>query len=244
MKYAVDLIRNPAGASLVCLLIGASLLLAAHSDLPTTSTAIFLPDILDSLATALITAGIFGFLFEWAGKHTLIREAVHSAVGQAKAVAFGINDVACAAQDISYGSSIEHSSELVVSARMSTHFLENHKDALIRRFSAGKKMAFVRMAQGTALQALPGNRSATVETFFHKLSLQPKALKKIKLLENTRTLNYNFVLIDDGIWIKMYWNSANAVTPPAFFVNKGSPLHRLFEADVRAIIAGSAEVKI
>lgn len=201
-------------------------------------------EVLTSTSVAIVTVGAIGLLFEWLGKEGIIHEAVTHAVGQSRALELGVNDVVLSASDIDYRRSIETSAVLIISARMSSHFLENNKDRIISRLRAGKEIIFIRMMQGEALDALPGQKGAGPEIFFRKLNLSDEMRSLITMMQTERTLNYNFVCCDDGAWVKLYWNSQRAETPPAIFCRSNSRLFGAFMSDINDLIAHAVRLEL
>lgn len=195
-------------------------------------------EVVGALGEALLIAGIFTFAFELVGKKKLIEEAVEQAAGQVRAVSFGLFDFVETPREIDYDDAFEMSSTLVVSSRYSADALSPHRHLLINRFKAGRKLIFLReKTLDRNLPARPGRGRQSVDSFLEDLLIRhPEFLSCIDFWETDRPFMYNFVVIDEGIWIKLYYNAPSDDPPPAFFTKRNSQLHKLYQDDIDRLL--------
>lgn len=163
-----------------------------------------------------------------------------------RAVSFGLYDFVETPRDIDYDDAFEMSSTLVVSSRYSADPLSPYRHLLINRFKAGRKLIFLReKTLDRNLPARPGRGRQSVEAFFEDLLIRhPAFLPCIEFQETDLPFMYNFVVIDDGIWIKLYYNAPSDDPPPAFFTKRNSRLHKLYQDDIDRLLGESDPVDL
>jgi hypothetical protein len=91
-------------------------------------------------------------------------------------------------------------------------------------------------------RSLPDSGPSPEDFFRNKEVFGTLPRHSVELFKTNSHLNYNFVQVDRGIWIKMYLNARGATLPPAFFVKSGSSLYSLFRKDIEALFTASEKV--
>ncbi|KGB55331.1 hypothetical protein FG91_01249 [Sphingopyxis sp. LC81] len=193
---------------------------------------------LSGIATAILTTGTFGALFEFVNKKRLIREVVLDAVGQTRSLELGLSDVKIKVTEIEYRKSIINSNKLIIGSRYSSSFLDRHKDEIRERLvKRGKSIEVLHMRDASIFPSTKGIVS-TPEQFFRGMQkYDADACKNVSLLQTEEKLCYNFVQVDEGIWLKMYFNAPQPDMPPAFFLKEGSPLFLSIERDISLLFS-------
>jgi len=237
-----DFFRNPLSLSLLAATLGIVLAFVAETTWIGHYPAL-VGSVAKNIAGALVTAGIFGALFEHFGRQSLIAKAVAKAVGQSKTTLSGVSDFEPSADRVAYADDIKTSTKLVVSSRFSTSFIARHKGELAKRLSSGKKMTLLRAPKSPNLLQMHGYRPhEAIEDYVRRV--YSKNVKCFTVKETVDILSYNFVVVDRGVWVKLYWNSEKHDFPPAFFVEAGSNLHREFMSDIERVVKNSVLVPL
>lgn len=239
MRLLTDFLRNPIAVALLAILagVGATILPGIVALNPVAT------NVAETFAKVFMTAGTFGILFEYVTKSNLITKSVDAAVGQANAISAGIFDFKKSSSEIKYIEDIDHSSSLIVSTRFSNSFISRHKDALLRRIGNGKRFSIIRVKESEFLSSSPGYRPhQLIEDYIRQVF--PNNLKRISVLETERHFNYSFVVVDRGVWIKMYWNSKKQEQPPAFFASRDTSIFKEFMADINDVIKNSVSIPL
>jgi hypothetical protein len=199
---------------------------------------------LSGLATAILTAGTLGLLFEYVNKQRLIEEVVRDAVGQTRSIELGLSDIRLKVSEIDYRRAIRSSRILIVGSRYSSSFLDRHKDEVRDRLlKRGLSMKVLHMKDASIFPSTRGVTSTAEDFFKAQKKFDPKICANVKVVATDAKLCYNFVQIDDGIWVKMYFNAPQQELPPAFFVKDGSPLFASIKQDIDLLVSGGSELK-
>jgi len=201
--------------------------------------------VFQNIGGALITAAIFGILFEYFGKIGLINNSVAFAVGQSRSSSLGVTDFVEDVTRINHRDLIRSSVFLSACSRYSALFLESHRKDIYERLAADKfPMKFIRMKDPSNVPHGQGPNTSP-ESFFRNLATYDASiLSRVDFYEVDRLLSYNFVAFDSGIWVKLYLNSASVETPPAFFVARGTQLFELYKRDIERLFSSASRVNL
>ncbi len=206
-------------------------------------------EVVKALGEAGFIAGIFTFTFELFGKKQLIEETVEQAAGQVRAVTFGLYDFATTPREIDYGEAFELSNDLYISSRYSAEVLIPYRDQLIDRFRAKRTLTFLRQKElDPDLPGLPAKRASSRQSaynfFIDLLVKHPEFAPYIEFKETELPFMYNFVAIDAGLWIKLYYNAGSDEPPPAFFAKRKTPFYELYRADINRLLTEAVSVAL
>lgn len=235
-KEISSAIRNP--ITIFILSVALSLAIFYGSNVFITDQTTPFAKALGGLATAILTAGTFGVLFEFVGKKRLMREVVVDALGQAKALDLGLSDIRLKVSEIDYSDEIKTSKLLIVGSRYSASLLDRYKDDIRERLLRGRKSIKVLHMKDASI--FPSTRGVTMtpEQFFRGLERYDAGIcKSVKIIQTDEKLCYNFVQTDSGIWIKLYFSAPQPDLPPAFFVKSGSALFSSLSRDISLLLS-------
>lgn len=241
LKLINEALRNPLFLSACSLIFGIFCIYVSQAG--------YFSDIVSGIATsvgqALIVAAVFGTIFEYFGKLSLINNSVRLAMGQSRCSSLGVGDFVINVKGIQYVEQIRCSRELSISSRYSSLFLANHRDEIFKRLKEeGKPLTFLKMSD-TARVPKGQGPNLTPEDFFRSISrYDASILALIEILETDRFLSYNYIRVDTGIWVKLYFNSDNPDAPPAFFALKGTDLYNKYNQDIDRLMSSAKKVSL
>lgn len=234
-------LQNPLFLSAVAALFGIGFIFIAAEQwfVPLISS------VCSNIGGALITAAVFGILFEYFGKISLINDSIQLAVGQSRASSLGVADFVADVTRINHKDFIRCSNSLAICSRYSSLFLESHRKEIYERLSIDKqRIVFIRMKDANGVPQGQGPNLSPDEFFRNLSSYNEEILNLVEIYETDRLLSYNYVRFDNGIWVKLYLNSATVDTPPAFFVLRGSPLFDTYNQDIDRLLGSAQRVSI
>ena len=231
---ARDLVRNPVGIFILTVafyFIAVFLMNYSNADL-----AKPVPKTISGLASAILTAGTFGMIFQYMQKRDLIHEAVKLSSGQFRAIQLGIIDVKLFASDIDSRNIINSSKKLIIGTRYSASLFDRNRDEFRNRLRSKKSLTIIMMNDSSIF---PKNKEIirTPENFLKELaSYGEKVGESARIIKIDDPIVYNFVWCDTGIWIKLYFSSRQPNTPPAFFVENDSSIYKSFVNDIELMM--------
>ena len=159
-----DAIRNP--IAILIFAVAISLAIFYGSNLLIADQASPGAKALGGIATAILTSGTLGVLFEYVSKRRIILEAVQHAVGQTRSIDFGLTDIRLKVSDIDYRNAIRSSNVLLIGSRYSSSFLDRHKDEIRERLlKKGLPLKVLHMKDASMFPSTRGLTS-TPEEFF------------------------------------------------------------------------------
>lgn len=231
---------NPLSFSLLLFVLALGCFFVASADL----FVEIVDGVISGLAGSLVVAAAFAIIYEYFSREKIVSNAVWNAVGQSKASALGIRDFVDEVGVIDHKNILRSSETLRISSRYSAVLLHGHRAEIYKRLKADKPIEFLRMKDSASVPHGQGPEG-TPDKFFQTLSPgDPAILKNVSLYEVNRLFSYNFVESDAGIWIKLYLNAGTPEAPPAFLVERGSPLYSTYKRDIDCLFQLADRIEI
>lgn len=200
--------------------------------------------IMESVGVALLISGGFGVLFEFYQKKTLMQEIIKESVGLDRVYTLGIVDAKLYVEEIDNSIDIRNSSLLQIGTRKSSAFFNKYRQPITNRLEARKNISIIMMSDASHLPSIQGAEHSPVDFFKRLRGTNDQLTTHVSISTTAETLCYNFVRIDTGIWVKLYFNAKQTNLPPTFFVKKDSLLYKSFAQDIDLLFEGADGVNL
>ncbi|MBK8809961.1 MAG: hypothetical protein IPN69_04435 [Acidobacteria bacterium] len=190
-----------------------------------------------------LIVGTLHWLFESLLKKEMLKEIAITALGSARIYESGLVDCSLNSKSISENHFWIASNELIIGVHYSSRFLENIHEVLRERCSSKKitQICFVKPDSPAADYLKDsGSGLADIKAGIDRIShLKDSCVtnpQKIEFFRHDRVLRYSFIYTEQNVWIKFFTNSKGRTEVPAFKIDRGTPLYRFFENDIKTLL--------
>jgi hypothetical protein len=172
----------------------------------------------------LILSLFFGIFFDYRERSHLIDEAAQSIGFRGDLKAMGVIDFKEDSKAYDHAEEFSGSDRLVICIYGSSAFFADKMELIKKRLRAGKNIEIV----------LHKTKVGEVKLLLGFLKAVEIDLGHVKISTHECNLRYNFIEVDDGMWIKKYFLNPKGLDygTPGFFVKKDSPLWEKYQHDI------------
>lgn len=183
-------------------------------------------------------------------KDEMVVSVVEAALSNSNVVRSGIENFTQDTKQIDYNSLLSHGEEVTIGFLHSSRLVDDNFDRLTERAMSGKKTTILLSdPKGAAIKYLltlttvkdhviPSIQKVIARVDEH-INRRDGVKEKINVKHHDAVLRYSFVHSREGIWVKMYRNSAGMGTTPGIYIRSGSPLYNFFNSDIQTLRKGA-----
>ena len=244
---------QPGTGPLIVIVIGLLVLLLGAKFPALTWAGISWGNFLSSLGLYVTVVVAFQWYYDKRTKDRLVVSVMEAALSTSSVVRSGIAKFQQDTKKIDYDTLLDHRDEIVIGFLHSSRLVDDNFSKLKQRAATGKKTTILLSnPEGEAIKYLLS--LATVKSHImpsiekiirnvdEQINQDSATREKISIKHHDAVLRYSFVHSKDGIWVKMYRNSAGLATTPGIYVLSGSPLYDFFDQDVENLAKGAVDV--